>query len=80
MNHLKQLPTAPTKKQAVEIYMKQGRTERQIRIQINAIIARNRNLSDKCIRLKNLLDVEFAELIKTFGVPIGYQKPDFFSQ
>ena len=77
MNNLKQLPTAPTKKQAVEIYMKQGRTERSIRTTINKIIAKNRNLPDQCIRLKNLIDTEFLELIKIFGVPLGYQKPNF---
>ncbi len=70
----KKLPNAPTKKEAVRIFLRTGRPERYILKTINSIIKEKRGLEkDSKIFCKNIFEDEFNELVETFGIPKGYE-------
>ena len=69
----KKLPNAPTKKQAVDIFLRAGITYKRIQTTINDIIKEHRSLPrDSEVRVKQISEREFEELVETFGMPKGY--------
>ncbi len=68
----KKLPNAPTKKQAVDIFLKIGHPEAYIKRVINEIINDIGRKHKKTKFCKNLLQDEFKEAVNILGIPTGY--------
>lgn len=73
MQPFKKLPTAPTKANAVKIYLTTGRTYREIIAAINKIISENRPDRTNVKFAKNIIQHEWEQLVQTFGIPRGYE-------
>jgi hypothetical protein len=73
-NPKKKLPNAPTKKQAVDIFLRAGITYRRIQTTINDIIREHRSIpQDSQVRAKQISEKEFEEVVETFGIPKGFE-------
>jgi|688.fasta_scaffold1135407_2 hypothetical protein len=69
---LKKLPKAPTKKQVLEIFIRAGHRQDYVKKVINEVIGDLGKKHNKNKYSKNLIDVEFVEVVNVLGMPVDY--------
>jgi hypothetical protein len=77
-NNLKKTPFATTKSELVDMYLNQM-PEKDILRQINFIIIDKRRLEPGATpRNSKVYHVEFKEFVETYGLPLGYDEPEWY--